>query len=113
MSAAGPPQGARPLGGAARSAVRGDHASAARLRTTAVAALLVAALCLPLVITVPYFLQLTIFALIWVILAQGQNLIQGFTGYVSIAQAGFMGVGAYCSALLTSVLSEYLSLIAL
>jgi len=29
MSAAGPPQGARPLGGAARSAVRGEHTSAA------------------------------------------------------------------------------------
>jgi guanine deaminase len=29
MSAAGPPQGARPLGGAARSAVRGEHASGA------------------------------------------------------------------------------------
>jgi peptide/nickel transport system ATP-binding protein len=28
MSAAGPPQGARPLGGAARSAVRGEHTSA-------------------------------------------------------------------------------------
>ncbi len=28
MSAAGPPQGTRPLGGAARSAVRGDHTSA-------------------------------------------------------------------------------------
>ena len=29
MSAAGPPQGTRPLGGAARSAVRGEHTSAA------------------------------------------------------------------------------------
>ncbi len=29
MSAAGPPQGARPLGGAARSGARGDHSSAA------------------------------------------------------------------------------------
>ena len=32
MSAAGPPQGARPLGGAARSAVRGGHTSSADLR---------------------------------------------------------------------------------
>ena len=30
MSAAGPPQGARPPGGAARSAVRGEHTSAPR-----------------------------------------------------------------------------------
>ena len=100
MSAPGrPKRELLPPGGKARSA-KGAPASATRLPTAAVAALLVAALGLPLVITVPYFLQLTIFALIWVILAQGQNLIQGFTGYVSIAQAGFMGVGAYCSALL-------------
>ena len=31
MTAAGPPQGDRPLGGAARSAVRGEHASAPRV----------------------------------------------------------------------------------
>jgi branched-chain amino acid transport system permease protein len=36
----------------------------------------------------------------WVITAQGQNLIQGYTGYVSIVQAGFMGIGAYTTALL-------------
>ena len=71
------------------------------LRRLGIGALLVAVLCLPLVVKVPYFLHLTILALIWVILAQGQNLIQGFTGYVSIAQAGFMGVGAYCSTLLS------------
>ena len=71
------------------------------LRRLGIGALLVAVLCLPLVVKVPYFLHLTILALIWVILAQGQNLIQGFTGYVSIAQAGFMGVGAYCSTLMS------------
>ena len=54
----------------------------------------------PRLITVPYFLHLMILALIWVVIAQGQNLIQGFTGYVSIASAGFMGVGAYASTLL-------------
>jgi branched-chain amino acid transport system permease protein len=35
-----------------------------------------------------------------VIMAQGQNLIQGYTGYVSIVGAGFMGIGAYSSTLL-------------
>lgn len=58
------------------------------------------ALLAPNLITVPYFLHLMILALIWVVIAQGQNLIQGFTGYVSIASAGFMGVGAYASTLL-------------
>lgn len=71
------------------------------LRTLGLAALAAAALALPLVVQVPYFLHLIILALIWVVLAQGQNLIQGFTGYVSIAQAGFMGVGAYTSTLLS------------
>ncbi|RMD90959.1 MAG: branched-chain amino acid ABC transporter permease [Alphaproteobacteria bacterium] len=55
---------------------------------------------LPQVITVKYYLHLSILALIWVIAAQGQNLIQGYTGYVSIVQAGFMGVGAYSTTLL-------------
>jgi branched-chain amino acid transport system permease protein len=71
------------------------------LRTLAIAVVAVAALAVPSVLKVPYFMHLIILALIWVILAQGQNLIQGFVGYVSIAQAGFMGVGAYFSTLLT------------
>ncbi len=71
------------------------------LRMAGLAALMLAALALPLAIKVPYFLHLIILALIWVVLAQGQNLIQGFTGYVSIAQAGFMGIGAYSSTLLS------------
>lgn len=58
-------------------------------------------LTLPRMVTVPYYLHLTVLALIWVVVAQGQNLIQGYTGYVSIAQGGFMGIGAYGSALLS------------
>jgi len=72
-----------------------------KLRIAALVAVLLAALALPQGVRVPYFLQLIILALIWVVLAQGQNLIQGFTGYVSIAQAGFMGIGAYSSALMS------------
>jgi len=59
------------------------------------------ALYVPNLVTVPYFMHLIILALVWVILAQGQNLMQGLVGYVSITQAGFMGVGAYFSTLLT------------
>ncbi|CAN1483905.1 LivM ABC-type branched-chain amino acid transport system, permease component [Burkholderiaceae bacterium] len=69
----------------------------------ALLSLLVLALA-PALVKVPYFLHLGILALIWVIVAQGQNLVQGFTGYVSIAAAGFMGVGAYASTLLTTKL---------
>jgi branched-chain amino acid transport system permease protein len=55
---------------------------------------------LPQVLTIKYYLHLSILALIWVIMAQGQNLIQGYTGYVSIVGAGFMGIGAYSSTLI-------------
>ena len=75
--------------------------SARAIRTMGLAAFMLAALALPLVVKLPYFQHLIILALIWVVLAQGQNLIQGFTGYVSIAQAGFMGIGAYSSTLLS------------
>jgi branched-chain amino acid transport system permease protein len=61
---------------------------------------LVGFILLPQLIAVKYYLHLSILALIWVIAAQGQNLIQGYTGYVSIVQAGFMGIGAYSTALM-------------
>jgi branched-chain amino acid transport system permease protein len=62
---------------------------------------ILAALALPQAISAPYYIHLLTLALIWIVLAQGQNLTQGFVGYVSIAQAGFMGIGAYASTLLT------------
>ena len=55
---------------------------------------------LPLLFSVKYYLHLSILAMVWVVAAQGQNLIQGYTGYVSIVQAGFMGIGAYSTALM-------------
>jgi branched-chain amino acid transport system permease protein len=61
---------------------------------------LVGFILLPQFIAVKYYLHLSVLALIWVIAAQGQNLIQGYTGYVSIVQAGFMGIGAYSTALM-------------
>ena len=70
-------------------------------RTAGLIVLALAALALPLGVKVAYFQHLIILALIWVVLSQGQNLIQGFTGYVSIAQAGFMGIGAYASTLMS------------
>lgn len=59
------------------------------------------ALALPHTLSKPYYIHLLTLAMIWIVLAQGQNLTQGFVGYVSIAQAGFMGIGAYASTLLT------------
>jgi branched-chain amino acid transport system permease protein len=71
------------------------------VRTVGLVVLAFAALLLPLGVKLPYYQHLVILALIWVVLSQGQNLIQGFTGYVSIAQAGFMGIGAYASTLMS------------
>lgn len=70
------------------------------VKYTLYAAALVFFIALPQLITVKYYLHLSILALIWVIMAQGQNLVQGYTGYVSIVQAGFMGIGAYSTALM-------------
>jgi branched-chain amino acid transport system permease protein len=64
-------------------------------------ALAATAFFMPSLVTVPYFMHLIILALVWVILAQGQNLMQGLVGYVSITQAGFMGIGAYISTLMS------------
>jgi branched-chain amino acid transport system permease protein len=64
------------------------------------AAVLAGFILLPHLITVKYYLHLSVLALVWVIAAQGQNLIQGYTGYVSIVQAGFMGIGAYSTTLM-------------
>lgn len=71
-------------------------------QSLAIAALIAVFVALPGFITVNYYVQLVILALIWVIVAHGQNIIQGFTGYVSITQAGLMGIGAYSSTLLST-----------
>lgn len=67
----------------------------------AIAAALAVAIVFPLFVTVNYFIHLAILAMIFMIVAQGTNVIQGYTGYVSIAQGAFMGIGAYASALLS------------
>lgn len=38
---------------------------------------------------------------IWIIIAFGLNILTGYMGYVSFGHAGFVGIGAYASALLT------------
>lgn len=54
---------------------------------------------IPVVTVQPYYTHILTVTLVWVVLSQGLNLIQGFTGYISLAQATFMGVGAYVSGL--------------
>lgn len=47
-----------------------------------------------------YLLHLAVLVGIYAVLAQGLNILMGFTGVVSVMQASFFGVGAYISALL-------------
>ncbi|MBC7343149.1 MAG: branched-chain amino acid ABC transporter permease [Clostridia bacterium] len=48
-----------------------------------------------------YYRSVLDFALINCIVALGLNYIYGYTGYISFAQAGFFGIGAYTAALLS------------
>lgn len=51
-----------------------------------------------------YYTQMLVLAGIYAIVAQGLNLLVGFTGQTSLGHAGFYAIGAYCGALLTTKL---------
>lgn len=70
-------------------------------RTIIIALLILFSFAIPFLNVGTYNLHLITYSLIWVILAQGLNIIQGYTGYVSIAQAAFFGIGAYSSAIMS------------
>lgn len=52
----------------------------------------------------PYFFQVFIYAGISIILASSLSLINGFAGQFSLGHAGFMAIGAYTSAYVSSLL---------
>lgn len=52
----------------------------------------------------PYYYQIAIYVGINIILASSLNLINGFAGQFSLGHAGFMAVGAYTSAVITTEL---------
>ena len=56
----------------------------------------------------PYFLDVALGVGISIVLAASLNLINGFTGQFSLGHAGFMAVGAYTSAMVTTVLGPKL-----
>src|ERR1017187_3206448 len=49
-----------------------------------------------------YILHLLILITFYTLLAQSLNLSAGFTGLISLAQAGFYGIGAYTTAILST-----------
>jgi len=63
--------------------------------------LLAAALLLPFFIPDRYMFQVVIMSIIFAISTSAMNLMTGFTGQLSLAHAGFFGIGAYGVANLT------------
>jgi len=59
-------------------------------------------LLLPLFIRDPYYLHILNISFLTAIGVYALNIITGFTGQLNIAHAGFIGVGAYVSALATT-----------
>ena len=60
----------------------------------------VLAIVFPLLGFKSYYLHIAVLSLLHVLLALGLNLIAGYAGQLSLAQAAFFGIGAYASALL-------------
>src|SRR4051812_11188506 len=79
------------------------HASLDRLphRRALVVFLCLMAL-LPLILPSKYYVSILVIAGLNVMLALGLNLIMGYTGQVSLGHAGFYGLGAYASGVLTT-----------
>ena len=72
----------------------------ARLETFALVVLAAVALMLPLIITDLYVLGVVVSAFITAIAVYGLNVLVGYTGQLSLAHAGFFGIGGYTSGLL-------------
>ncbi len=71
------------------------------MKPAVIALAAVALLTLPFWLASPYHLHVAIMAGIFTILALSLNLLLGYTGQLSLGHAGFFGIGAYASALLT------------
>src|SRR5512139_1912261 len=74
------------------------------VKTLLVALLLACVIALPRLITSNYWLNLFNLAISFSIACLGLNIVLGYAGQLSLAQAAFWGVGAYTSAILTTQL---------
>ncbi|OKO93568.1 branched-chain amino acid ABC transporter permease [Geobacillus proteiniphilus] len=66
-----------------------------------IAVLAALALAFPLLVTNSYYLHIMTISFIWMIAVYGLNLFAGYTGYLSLAHAGFFAMGAYALGILT------------
>lgn len=71
-----------------------------RLKQIALAVVTITALVLPLVVGDGYLLGVVVSAYITAIAVYGLNVLVGFTGQLSLAHAGFFGIGGYTAGLL-------------
>lgn len=71
------------------------------MRKLAVLCGLVLLCALPFVVQDDYFLRLINMGIIYAILAVSLNFVLGYAGQISLGHAGFFGIGAYTSALIT------------
>jgi len=62
--------------------------------------ILMAALVLPYLLGDEYYIHIAVKIAIWCIAVLGLGILAGFTGQISVAQASFLGIGAYASSLL-------------
>ncbi|WP_085993025.1 branched-chain amino acid ABC transporter permease [Oceanobacillus senegalensis] len=63
--------------------------------------LILLAILFPLITQNGYYIHVMTLAFIWIIAVYGLNLLAGYTGYLSLAHAGFFAIGAYALGLLT------------
>lgn len=63
--------------------------------------LLLIGLLLPVLIQNQYLLSVIMISYIWAIAVYGMNVLLGYTGQLSLAQAGFFGIGAYTVGIMT------------
>ena len=67
--------------------------------------MVIVALVIPKLVRDPYFLHIINVSFLFAISTYALNIMTGLTGQLNIAHAGFMGVGAYVSAVATTKLS--------
>ena len=63
--------------------------------------LLLIGLLLPVLVQNQYLLSIIMISYIWAIAVYGMNVLLGYTGQLSLAQAGFFGIGAYTVGVMT------------
>lgn len=94
-----------------REATGRQHSPAARIKRAIGWAVLFAVLLAPAGIFGSYTLYVTTLAIVSAIAVVGLNLILGYAGQISLAQAAFMGIGAYTVALTQDTLTFWGSLL--